>query len=98
MKRAHRWKEFQSPFAWGPRNYDKKLESQERPDCAMGLDYKSDLHSVGTGQGWDVGDVIRFALGSHFGLHLGKRGAQCLREGPEMLLGLLIFPFFFKPG
>ena len=51
MKRAHRWKEFQSPFAWGPRSYDKKLESQERPDCAMGLDYKSDLHSVGTRQG-----------------------------------------------
>lgn len=42
-----------------------------------------------------MGDVIRFAFGSHFGLHLGKREAQCLREGPEMLLGLLIFLFFF---
>ena len=42
-----------------------------------------------------MGDVIRFAFRSHFGLHLGKREAQCLREGPEMLLGLLIFLFFF---
>ena len=42
-----------------------------------------------------MGDVIRFAFRSHFGLHLGKRKAQCLREGPEMLLGLLIFLFFF---
>lgn len=45
-----------------------------------------------------MGDVIRFAFGSHFGLHLGKREAQCLREGPEMLLGLLIFLFFFNLG
>ena len=29
--------------------------------------------------------------GSHFGLHLGKREAQCLEGCPEMLLRLLIF-------
>ena len=51
----------------------------------MGLDYKLDLHSVGTGgQWWDVGDVIRFGLGSLFVLHLGKRETQCLREGPVL--------------
>ena len=62
----------------------------------MGLDYKLDLHSVGTGgQWWNVGDVIRFGLGSLFVLHLGKRETQCLREGPVMFLGLLIFLFFF---
>lgn len=54
-----------SELAWDPRGYVVK---QERPDCALGLDYKLDLHSVGTGgQWWGVGDVIRFALGSLFG-------------------------------
>lgn len=61
----------------------------------MGLDYKLDLHSMGTGgQWWDVGDVIRFGLGSLFVLHLGKRETQWLR-GPRDVSGAINLPFFF---
>lgn len=79
-ERAQRWKELQGPFFWGPKNYEMRLESQEGPDCAEGLDQDFGLHSMGTGQWWGMGDVIKFAIYKGVALgYLGWREVQCLR-------------------